>query len=234
MIRLIVFDLDNTLAELGKGVPAEELALLKELEKEGIRIAICSGKPVAYLCGMLRQMELMHPILVGENGAVIQMGVDLPPKEYYYLPHSEEAKETIAFLGKKIRRMLPHLWFQANEVGLTPFPENEKEFTMIEELIRENQEQVRDVTIYRHVDSFDITPNGITKYDGMKYLGELLDILPEEVIAVGDGVNDYPMFRYAGYAVGVHVAEPDKVNRNFPTAREALQFLLRYVKEEQA
>lgn len=225
MIKLLVFDLDNTLAKLGKGIIEEDLKLLKKIEKKGIRIAICSGKPVGYLCGMLRQIELEKPAMIGENGAVIQIGVDLPPKEYYFLPHSKEADRTIVFLKEKIKELLPDIWFQANDVGLTPFPKSEEEFEKIEACIRENQGQVRDVTIYRHIDSFDITPNGITKYDGLKYLGDILGILPEEVIAVGDGVNDYPMFRYAGYSVGIHVAEPDKVNMNFMTSTEALHYL---------
>lgn len=226
MYKLIVFDLDNTLAKLGKGIIKEDLRLLKELEKKGCQIAFCSGKPVAYLCGLMRQIEFEKPIMVGENGAAIQIGVDLPPKEYYYLPHSQTADETIEFLRKKIRNRFPKIWFQANEVGLTPFPRSEEEFEILEEMFRENKEQVRDVTIYRHCDSFDITPNGITKYDGLEYLGKILGVSPEEVIAVGDGVNDYPMFRYAGLAVGVHVAEPDKVDINFETSTETLCYLL--------
>lgn len=227
MGKLIVFDLDNTLAELGKGVKEEDLGLLKELEKQGNGIAICSGKPVGYLCGMLRQMELEAPILIGENGAAIQMGVDLPPEKFYYLPHSKDADETIAFLRKKIKELLPHIWFQPNEVGLTPFPTSEEEFEQIETLFQENKDRVRDVTIYRHCDSFDITPNEITKYDGLKYLAELLGLSPSDMIAVGDGVNDYPMFRYAGFSVGVHVSEPDKVNVNFQTSTEALAYLVK-------
>lgn len=232
MIKLIVFDLDNTLAKLGKGIIEEDLRLLREIEKNNIRIAICSGKPVAYLCGLLRQIELQNPVMIGENGAAIQLGVDLPPKEFYVLPHSTEADQTIRFLKERIQAILPHIWFQSNDVGLTPFPANEAEFEIIETCIRENQPQIKDVTIYRHIDSFDITPNGITKYDGLKYLGEILGITSDEVIAVGDGVNDYPMFRYAGYSVGVHVAEPEKVNRNFQTSTEALQHLLELVSNQ--
>lgn len=232
MIKLIVFDLDNTLAKLGKGLLPEDLELLRSIEKQGVQIAICSGKPVSYLCGMLRQMELSHPIMIGENGAAIQVGVDLPPTEYYYLPHSKAADQTIRFLKEKIRDLLPGIWFQANEVGLTPFPRSEEEFEIIKTCIRENRAHIKDVTIYRHCDSFDITPDGITKYDGLKYLGQILGLTPDEVIAVGDGVNDYPMFRYAGFSVGVHVAEPDKVNINFPESTEALQYLLNKIQKE--
>ena len=56
MIKLAVFDLDGTLAELGEWIQPENVALLKKLEERGIRVAICSGKPAYYLCGLLRQV----------------------------------------------------------------------------------------------------------------------------------------------------------------------------------
>lgn len=231
MIKLIVFDLDGTLAKLGKGIIPEDLALLRELENRGVRIAICSGKPTYYLCGFMRQVALKQPILVGENGAVIQFGVDLPPRDYYILPYSEDAKQTIRFLRAEFDRLLPELWYQPNQTGLTPFPASGEEFEVIAGCIEANREQVRDVTVYRHIDSFDITPNGIDKFTGLEYLGKLLGISRQETIAVGDGVNDYPMFAYAGYAVGVHVADPARVHRDFPTATEALRYLLELVEE---
>lgn len=226
MIKLIVFDLDNTLAALGKGILPGDLALLRRLEEKGIRIAICSGKPTYYLCGFMRQVELKEPILVGENGAVIQFGVDLPPRGYHVLPYSEDAKASIRFLRERLEKDVPGLWYQPNETGLTPFPASEEEFRRVAACIAENQGMLKDVTVYRHVDSFDITPNGITKYDGLARLRQLTGILPEETVAVGDGINDYPMFDYAGLAVGVHVADPAKVHRDFPTATQALEYLL--------
>ena len=46
MIKLIVFDLDGTLAQLGNGIEPQNLELLRQLEEAGARIAICSGKPI--------------------------------------------------------------------------------------------------------------------------------------------------------------------------------------------
>ena len=83
MIKLAVFDLDDTLAPVGRGIAEHDLKRLKELEDMGVRIALSSGKPTYYLCGLLRQLGLKRPIMIGENGIVIQFGVDLPPKKYY-------------------------------------------------------------------------------------------------------------------------------------------------------
>ncbi len=224
--KLIAFDLDNTLAALGRGITDENLGKLRILEQKGARIAIVSGKPTYYLCGFMRQVELKSPVLVGENGAVIQFGVDLPPKDFYIQPYSEDAKRSIRLLHQKINEVLPHLWYQPNMVGLTPFPTNQREFDIINQIILENQPQLKDIEIYQHCDSFDITPCGITKYTGLGELGRLLGITKKDTIAVGDGVNDYPMFDYAGHAVGINVAEPEKVDIVFTDPADALDYLI--------
>ena len=232
MTKLIVFDLDGTLAALGKGIEAENLKLLERLEEAGARIAICSGKPTYYLCGFMRQVGLKKPILVGENGAVIQMGVDLPPTQYYVAPYSEGAKRSIRLLREAIERAVPGMWYQPNEVGLTPFPRNDAEFAAVQAAIDALSGEICDVIVYRHCDSFDITPEGITKKSGLERLGALLGIAAEETVAVGDGVNDYPMFEYAGHAVGVNVRDVSKVDVNFATAKEALGYLLARIEKK--
>ena len=226
MIRLIVFDLDGTLAELGKGIEPQNLELLRQLEDAGARIAICSGKPTYYLCGLMRQVGLKAPILVGENGAVIQFGVDLPPKDYFVAPYSPGAKRSIRLLREAIESAVPGMWYQPNEVGLTPFPSNEAGFDVIQSCLDTLAPQLEDLIIYRHCDCFDIMPNGITKKSGLERLSKLIGIPAEETASVGDGVNDYPMFEYAGLSVGIHVKEPEKVDRNFPSIHDALLFLL--------
>ena len=226
MIKLIVFDLDNTLAKIGKGIEREDIECLKKIEASGVSIAICSGKPVNYLCGFMRQAGLENPILLGENGAVIQLGVDLPPKKYVKLTYSEQAKKSIFYIRSKIDEKIADIFYQPNEVGLTPFPKSEAECEIIENLLEEHKECLVDVEIYRHIDSFDIVPVGIDKSRGMASLCELLQIDREETIAVGDGVNDYPMFAFSGCAIGVGVKDLQKVDVNFSDITQALEYIL--------
>ena len=226
MIRLITFDLDGTLAELGAPTLPEHVEQLRLLEQRGFTIAVCSGKPTYYLCGFLRQLGLQRPVLAGENGAVIQLGIDLPPKEFYIQPYSDAAKESIVWLRNELERQLPGLFYQPNLVGLTPFPTSKQQFDRIQQLLDRNADRLRDVEIYRHADSFDITPCGLNKFSGMELLGRILSISPAETACVGDGVNDYPMFAYAGLSIGIHLAQPEKADMNFKSIGEALNYLL--------
>lgn len=232
MYKLIAFDLDGTLAKMGKGIPQDCLPLLKELEEKGILIAICSGKPTYYLCGFMRQVQLNHPILIGENGGVIQIGVELPPKQYYILPYAKEAADSIELMRKNIKDVYPKMFFQPNEIGLTAFPTEEKDFEVIAEMIGENQDNLKGIDIYRQADCFDFMPRGIEKKNGLASVGEMYGIKPEEMITVGNDENDYSMFAYSGLSLGVCVKEDHRVDINFKTIKEVLEHLLKITAEE--
>ena len=224
-VKLAVFDLDGTLAEIGKPVLADSVQKLKEIEEKGVTIAICSGKPTYYLCGLMRQVGLKCPILIGEDGGVIQFGVDLPLRQFYILPHSEEAKQSISFIRDSFAKLMPDLWYQPNLVGLTPFPKRKEEFDIINTFVKEHENDLKEIDVYRFVDCFDFMPQQISKGAGLAYLGELLHILPEEMVVFGDSSNDYPMFAYAGCAVGIHLKERERADWNFDTIGEALEWL---------
>ena len=230
MVRMIIFDLDSTLAPIGQGMGEEELKLFRKLENMGMQIAICSGKTCDYLCGFMRQIGLKNPILIGENGAVIRFGIDLPPKQHYRVPFSEEAVKSLKKIRKILEERFPHIWFQPNKIGVTPFPTTEEEFEKIAALLEMYKNEMKDVAVFRHVDSFDIVPAQIDKAVGISYLLNIMNISTEEIIAVGDGVNDYGMFELAGFSIGVNVKEEERVDRNCKSTLEMLQFTLEYIK----
>lgn len=230
MIRMIIFDLDSTLAPIGKGMGEEELKIFRNLENMGVRIAICSGKTCDYLCGFLRQIGLKEPIMIGENGAVIRLGVGLPPKQHYRVPFSEDAVKSLNKIREILEEKFPNIWFQPNKIGVTPFPTTEEEFEEIASLLEEYADSMKDVAVYRHVDSYDIVPAQIDKAVGISYLLEIMGISYKEVIAVGDGVNDYSMFALAGFSVGVDVKEEWRVDVNCKNTLEMLQFIEKHIK----
>ena len=234
MIKLIAFDLDDTLAPVGEAIPPGALGTLRLLEDEGVRLAVCSGKPVYYLCGFARQAGLRRAALVGENGAVIQLGTALPPARFDVLRPSPAARRGMDELRSAIEAALPDIWFQPNETCLTPFPVSPREHAVIGELLRKHPDALAALDVYHHLDSFDIVPKGVDKGVGLARLGAMLGVTAAETAAVGNGENDYPMFDYAALSVGVRVPDESRVDKNFDSLPAALSYLLPLVKGEGA
>ncbi len=229
MIKLIAFDLDDTLAPTNKATPDDCVQLLRKIEDCGIKIAVCSGKPTFYLSGYLRQIGLKNPILIGENGAVIQFGDALPPKEYYKLPYSDAAENSLKLIKALIDEKYPNMWYQPNETVLTPFTENAEHHAYFNKILIDYADKIKDVTVFKSFNAYDFLPNNINKQTALKYLKKIINIDAEQILAVGNSNNDYPMFQYAKYAIGIDVPDNSKVNKNFNTLKSALLHIIDFL-----
>ena len=228
-MSLIIFDLDGTLAPIGLPVPEGIADGLRKLEDKGHQLAVCSGKPLAYLCGMLRQVGLKKPALAGENGAAIQLGVDLPPMHRSVLPYPESARRKLAELRELIDRDFGgQVWYQPNEHMLTCFPHSVDLFEPIGKLIDSAGAEDAGLVVYRHCDCYDIIPAGVDKGAGLRELCRLLDISPDSAIAVGDHDNDLPMFAAAHLSIGIGSSAPAEADLRFESIGHAVEFLLEH------
>lgn len=212
---LIVFDLDNTLADLGEPIDSEALQLIKKLCAKGHIVAIASGKPVYYLVGLCRQADLSDIWLIGENGAQTIFGTDLPPKRYFSAQVNEISILALENLKQElISRFGNKVWFQPNEIALTIFFDSEHTQSEIRKFLDERQEKLSasDVEIFPHNDSFDLSPSGIDKGKAVTTLMKDLKIDPSRTVAVGDSWNDLPMFLVCHRAIAI----------NFPDVRQSI------------
>ncbi len=223
----IIFDLDGTLAPVGMPIPSDVADGLRRLELHGHQIAVSSGKPLGYLCGMLRQVGLKRPALVGENGAAMQLGIDLPPIVRSSLPYPERTREVLALLRRELdSRFAGQVWYQPNEYMLTCFPHDPSLFPPIEEAIVNSGAVQSGLVVYRHCDCFDIIPEGVDKGTGLLELCRMLDTDPADTIAIGDHDNDLPMFLRAGLSIGVGPSAPAEATYKFNDVLAAIEFIL--------
>ena len=228
-IKLLVFDLDSTLAPIGKPMNEDDLKCLRTIDELQVPIAVASGKTCDYLCGFLRQLGLKDPILIGENGATIRYGVDLPPREHYQVPIKEEAIKSLEKIREILDENFTDLWYQPNLTQVTPFPKEESGLDKIEECIRKYEQELKGIVIHRQTDCFDFVPEGMDKAVGITFLLEKLGIFWENVMVIGDGVNDYGMFEKAGISLGVNVKEEERVDYNFKSTGEMLAHVKNYL-----
>ena len=202
MIKAAVFDIDGTLAPIGKPISRVNVELLKKLERQGVFIVMSSGKPTYYQIGMFRQVGLKNPAFIGENGCSIAVGVGLPPEtidvvrpdDSYFITRKKIFDDVTALCGKNV-------WLQPNDVMLTFFFKTDGTAATIREYFKSNA--YTDVNVYEHVDSFDIVPKSADKYIGLDVLAKHFSLSPDEIVTVGDGVNDLPMFKYGKYSISI-------------------------------
>lgn len=228
MHKLLVFDLDGTLAARGKGMSIEDTKKLKALEEAGYRIALCSGKPTYYLCGFARQLGLNAPVLIGENGGTFQVGVELPPRIYYEYPCVEKAREQIRTLKAKIDEKCGNSnWYQPNEIELTPFPKDAATFEKIQEILDSGEVCLDELRVYRYRDCFDMIPKNLNKGNGVKLFAQNEGIEQTDIIAFGDDVNDIPMLEYVDVSVVIGNGLDYDADYRFENISEALDFILK-------
>jgi len=83
------------------------------------------------------------------------------------------------------------------------------------------------VVVYEHRDSIDCVPAGVDKGVALRTVIEAEGIRPEQTIAIGDGVNDIPMFAVAAHSIGVG-RRPEvraAATHSVDTIHEALELL---------
>lgn len=227
-LKLVIFDLDSTLAPIGRRIPLSTVEKLRALQALGVRLAICSGKPTAYLCGILRQLELHDVILMGELGLTTQIGYEMPPKAYFSLGAEPKAVEALGTLARALRATFPGVWMQGNDIVVTPFFSPQAPQDRLRTFIYSYVTPEMGLDVYEYQDCFDVCPKGIDKGTAVRALLDYLHMNRENVAAVGDGANDIPMFEAAGLSVLVgdqQDIQADFYEKDIDTALDALLFL---------
>ena len=228
MLKAAVFDLDGTLCAVGKAILPETLALLEQLQRRGVQLALSSGKPIYYLCGLLRQTGLRDVILMGENGASVQRGVDLPPRFHYRMPVAPHTRAALTQLQEKLEAEFgPRIWFQPNQTEVTPFFSDETTHADLRTfLAQELNAEKAGITVYDQSDCIDLCPTGLDKGSGLAFLCTRMGWELSETAAVGDGVNDEPMLRAAGCSIGIGRQPVAGAQFTVSTIQDAITYLL--------
>ncbi len=226
MIKLIIFDVDNTLAAPNMPISIDIVNALKGFESHGVRIALISGKPIAYLSGLARQLGFQYPILSGENGAIVYYSKDFPPQKSLIITDAEKEVRILENLRLDIvNKFGNNIWIQPNMFNLTIFPKTERTKQKLFQFVvtyASDKSLNRNFKIYKHSDSIEIVPLKIDKGSALRKIKVLEKLKKDEVIAVGNAENDIPMFKEAGISIGINL--PD-AKYNFPSIKKAIEFM---------
>ncbi|MEM3365021.1 MAG: phosphoglycolate phosphatase [Candidatus Methanomethyliaceae archaeon] len=197
MIRAVATDVDGTITNYKDELYLEAVTAIRNLEKAGIPVILCSGNALCVLKGLARYIGCTGPT-VSENGAVV------------------EYKASIRIIGRKgIARQVVDELKRIYGKDVTESWSNRYRFvdmairrTIELEKVQEVVSRFNGVKVIDSNFAYHITDQNVDKGRGLLRALKFLNIGPEEVAGIGDSITDLEMLSVCGFKAAVANADP--------------------------
>lgn len=212
--KVLALDLDGTLLNNKKKISKKNKNFLNKLNNKNIKIVFTTGRGIQRVTHLYNELELNSPLVL-LNGAEIRKN------------SNEVLKRT--FINKKDIMELHSLAID-NEVNFWGYNEenhvNKKDWNIEmfekkwmkfgfshsnENLInnlRKKIEKFKDIEMTNSAkNNIECSKKGINKKTGMEILAKYLNINMENIIAIGDSMNDYKLMKEVGLSVAMDNSE---------------------------
>lgn len=227
MIKLIALDIDGTLLDDNGNVSPNTILKLKELIEKGIHIVLATGRTHQSADNLQKRLSLDVPI-ISYNGGKITLpskgeifDSKIPVKDAIKIIEyaeennvyakayiddvmyiSEEDQDSIDFAKKHgikysaIGKLSTNI---KQDVSMIVFFEKDEELGDIDSLFGH-----MNVSITRSMPkAYEFMAKGSTKGNSLRILSDYLGIKREEILAVGNALNDLEMLKFAGVGIAM-------------------------------
>jgi len=230
-IKLIAMDMDDTLLDAQQQVGARTREAIRRAMDAGVAVTIATGRMFQSALPFAQELGIHLP-LITYNGALIRRGVsgetlfhrpiatdlaqglaDLFRERGWYLQKYVDDRLYVAELDENAKFYADYARVEAIPLGAEFFQMTEAPTKMLsmgnlDELnaIRAEVSALYGDRLYlasskkRYLEMVDIRVN---KGESLAFLAEMLGIAQEEVMAIGDSMNDVDMIEYAGCGVAM-------------------------------
>ena len=224
--RLAALDVDGTLVDWDNRMTDAVRETVRELADSGVEVVISTGRAIPGVMDAAAKLGLESGIAVASNGAVVHtyspvdvvhtVTFDASEAVRRVLEHVPDALVAVEEIG---------VGYRVN----APFPDWEIDGSVtiedVDALVAEPVTRVIIRAVDHDPDEFgdlvhglglaevnynigytawlDIAPEGVSKASGLEVVCARLGIERADVLAVGDGMNDYDMLRWAGRGVAM-------------------------------
>lgn len=212
MIRLFVSDIDGCLA-----MPYEPYRLdrMKELAELIARpdtpdFALCSGRAYPYVEAMTQLLGLSMPVLFESGAGMFDITTGLSKLHPAF---TAEIRNEVLVIRDHMERIIegyPGLsmdYAKQTQAALVGVEENGL-FEVLDRIKPWVDERYpHHHTFHTHI-SIDIVPDGLTKAEGMTWLGNSLDLELTEIAYIGDSNGDLGALGVCGHSFAPSNADP--------------------------
>ncbi|MFE3575978.1 Cof-type HAD-IIB family hydrolase [Lysinibacillus sp. NPDC059133] len=223
MKKILFFDVDGTLYNSEKILPASAKEALFEARRNGYELAIATGRGPFMIQSLLEELEIDTYItfngqyVVYKGEVVYTNGIEKDDLAKI-IAFAEARKELLVFLDDKrmiasgennawVAESLNTLNYPYPEIDSTYYMQNSVYQTLIfmeekdEHLYREAFPNVEFVRWHRY--SCDILPKGGSKALGIEKILDKIGLTLNDAVAFGDGLNDIEMLQAVGTGVAM-------------------------------
>lgn len=223
MKKIVFFDIDGTLLDHDKKLPAAVKDAVLTLQKNGIYTAIATGRGPFMISYLLKELSIKSYVTF--NGQYVVSGNEVlyknpfksedlkklaaESKKYNHslvymnentLKANTEFDQRIADAMKSLEMPHPELdpnFYEDNDIYQTLLFAEESESEYLEDF------EGKHTFIRWHEEALDVVPKGGSKAEGIKKMIEALGFKMENVYAFGDGLNDIEMLKTVGTGVAM-------------------------------
>lgn len=223
MNKILFFDVDGTLYNSEKRLPASAKEALFEARRNGYELAIATGRAPFMIQSLLEELDIDTYItfngqyVVYKGEVVYTNGIE-KDELTKIIAFAAARNEPVVFLDDQrmiassennawVAESLNTLKYPYPEIDSTYYMQNSVYQTLIfmeekdEPMYREVFPNVQFVRWHRY--SCDILPKGGSKAAGIEKVLERMGLTLEDAIAFGDGINDIEMLQAVGTGVAM-------------------------------
>lgn len=223
MIKLVAFDVDGTLRD-HEFFPESTKAAILKLKEHGIAVALCTGRSEYEMESLRHELGIDWAITcngshIGYHGKTVFGNAFPQATVAHWLKEAERLNQSLLLYGSKL--------MFTNQQDAPYFQQAQREIGFMEPVLLKSGEEVPDIyqciVFCKEADepfytgksaesyyihrwrpwAVDINPNGRNKAIGLQLLMDHLQLLPEEVAAFGDGLNDLEMIAEVGMGIAM-------------------------------
>lgn len=214
--KLIALDMDGSLLNEEKEISPDNLQVLHRCLERGVIVCLATGREINSVSPYIDRIGAELP-LVTVNGSEVWMHRD----QLYSRVEMDAAlviklrswalEHRIGYWGTAVEGVFHHENWRddAAELHWLKFGMFTDDTGLLAK-IRHEAEQMKLFEITNsHPGNLEFNPRGVNKAAGLQKLCKVYGIAPENMIAVGDSVNDVAMIRAAGLGVAMGNAQEE-------------------------
>ncbi|WP_378950419.1 Cof-type HAD-IIB family hydrolase [Pelosinus sp. sgz500959] len=230
-IKLVAIDMDDTLLDNTLKVSSRTCEAIRKAQEQGVIVTIATGRMFASVVPFAQQLNIQVPV-ISYNGGMVRhphskevlfhqsLGATIAGKiveifrergwylqsymddEFYVIERCEKAKGYEKLSGIQAIVVGDAFYTMKHEPTKMLSVAEPHELEEIQQVL--NKELGDTVFLATSKSRFlEITHPQVNKGHALAVLAEKLMIRQDEIMAIGDSNNDYPMIEYAGFGVAM-------------------------------